>query len=199
MGILEGNFRCLDCRHEWWDTSPDECPHCGMARWGLIYVEVDIDIPSLFAIGHADGIVHIEGKRVAIEIKSVSLRTVEIEMPALHAKYKDGTLDLLGLFRAIRMPFGSHLKQGQIYLHGFQEDPRFADIDTIVFIYEFKANQEWRAWSVKYNADVIKPLRAGANAVDVAISVGGRVKHPIWADPEHKVCHSCPFLKTCEP
>lgn len=197
MGILEGTWLCDDCKYEWWDRSPEICTSCRSEH--LSYIEVEMEIPDLFSVGHADGIVWVDDKRVAIEIKSVSLRSVEIETPTLYAKYADGTLDLPGLFRAIRMPFGSHLKQGQIYLHGLRQNEATSDIDTMVFIYEFKANQEVRAWSVKYNADVIKPLLPGARAVQTAVREGKRVKHPIWADPEHIVCKSCMFLPTCEP
>lgn len=197
MGILEGVWQCNVCEAEWWGQSPEQCVNCGSEH--IWYAEVPIWIPDLFADGHADGIVNLEGKRRGIEIKSIGLRSVELEQPALYRRYKSGELGLMEMWRSIKMPFGSHLKQGQIYLHGFQQDAMLNDVDEMIFIYEFKANQDVRAWTVKYNADVIGPLLPGAQAVETAIETGKRVKHPVWASPDHSVCKACPFLLTCDP
>jgi hypothetical protein len=197
MGILEGDWYCAECEYKWWALAPEECANCRSTNF--VYAEVTIDIPDLFADGHADGILHSEGKRTGLEIKSIGLRSVEMEQPALYRRYKSGELGLMEMWRSIRMPFGSHLKQGQIYLHGWQQHEETADIDTMTFLYEFKANQDVRAWTVKYNSDVIKPLVPGAQAVKRAIETGGRVKHPVWADATHPECKACPFLAPCEP
>lgn len=201
MGILDGRWECRGCGHLWWERSPDYCPECKAGKWSINYAEVPIHIPELWVRGHADGIVHGEdGERMLIEIKTIGLRSVELEAPALYAKFKNGEVDLGGLWASIKTPFAVHMRQGQMYLHGCSVTPGLEDITKIVFIYEFKANQDVKGWAVEYRPNALKHIIPGAKAVAAAMrGETMTVRHPNWAGEEVTRCRKCPFYEVCNP
>jgi CRISPR/Cas system-associated exonuclease Cas4 (RecB family) len=71
------------------------------------------------------------------------------------------------------------------------------DIDRILFIYEFKANQDIKSFMVHYREATIEPIVRRARIVKEALDGGGSVKRPAWAEDDHKVCRACPYHNTC--
>ena len=49
----------------------------------------------------------------------------------------------------IKRPFPQHLRQGMLYCH-------VTGIHAIVFLYEFKANQDFKAFTVRYQPTLIE-------------------------------------------
>ena len=147
MGVLEGLWGCRVCHHEWWATSPAVCARCASSF--IVYREVPLESDELMIIGHGDGIWNDaaeSGARELIEIKSIGLRTIEIEAPGFYKKYTDHEVDLVGLWKMIKRPFPQHLRQGMLYCH-------VTGIHEIVFLYEFKANQDFKAFTVRYQPE----------------------------------------------
>lgn len=189
-GSLQGVFRCLDCMHSWWDTSPLVCGACESVH--LVYDEVPIADEEIMLLGHADGIVVVEGgRRVLLEIKTVGEGTYRLETPGLHARFQRGEITMQEMWKELTRPFPSHLKQGNLYC-------RALGIDTCVFIYESKAHQQQREFVVHYHPPIIADIVEKAKGVKHALETGTVVRRPEWADDEdHKVCKACPYRRTC--
>lgn len=134
------------------------------------YKEVPLQSEKHMIRGHADGWVKGLGEDYLIEIKSMGAGTIRMEMPSLLAG-ADG--DLEAAWRAIRQPFRSHMLQGQVYLHlchlMVEEGLAETAPDEIVFIYELKANQDYKEFAVKYDPEYVEDIFD--NALDVAWAV----------------------------
>jgi len=150
MGKLWGNWECQQCRNIVRDSLPPTV--CG-SRNGcnpkfLIYREVPLRAREYLIAGHADGAVpHLNA---LIEIKSVGAGTVRIEAPEIYAKNSNGTfIDFQNLWKDIKGPFPSHMRQGQLYLRLCES--MGLPFDKIIFIYEAKFNQGVKEFVVKYD------------------------------------------------
>ena len=191
MGCLEGTWGCRVCHHRWWATSPGVCARCASSF--IFYREVPLESDELWLIGHADGIwndTETEAREL-LEIKSIGLRTIEIEAPGFYKKYSDHEVDLVGLWKMIKRPFPQHLRQGMLYCY-------VTGIDKIVFLYEFKANQDFKAFTVRFQPSLIESRITAALSVKNAIETGGTVKRPPWAeDEDNPTCKSCPYRSAC--
>jgi hypothetical protein len=194
MGLLSGMFGCKECDNTWWDTSPESCPECMGVR--LRYREVPLLNDELMIAGHSDGLVFDGGdwldlgEPVLIEIKSLSIGTLRFEAPLLHQRYLDG-LGLDEVWRDVKRPFASHIKQGTIYcwLGGFSR---------IVFIYECKWNQQAKEFVVTPNFDHIKGILNSAKDVADALRHDMEPYRPPWAESaDGPICRSCPHRITC--
>ena len=160
MGNLYSKFACLVCNHSWWDLSPQTCPSCEADLKVLRYNEVPMVSEYYEIAGHSDGWVVGLGDDYLIEIKSVGTGTLRHEAPHLLNKY-DNNADKA--WEAIRNPFRTHHLQGQMYLHlvkmmeeeGLLLRPAPSEI---VFIYEWKANQDFREFTVRYSPDYIQNI-----------------------------------------
>jgi hypothetical protein len=164
MGELVGDFFCPHCHVSWWATSPHECPGCGMNWHHLLYQEVSLEDPELMIKGHTDGWL----KDRLIEIKSIGAGTLRFEDPALLAEH--GT-DLEAAWRAIKRPFGTHVRQGMLYLYLAQKKKETAGLvppTQIDFIYELKSNQDYKFFTVKYDPKVVRKVLEGAALVTKA-------------------------------
>lgn len=189
LGILTGEWKCLVCRHRWWATSPESCPHC--ASLFIRYNEVPIEDESIHLLGRGDGLVETERRgQVLLEVKSVGLGSVRIEAPALYQRLKDGEVDLNGLWQLIRRPFPTHVRQAMLYL-------RARKLRTAVMLYECKWNQQLQEFAVRYTPETIEHIVDGAKAVKRALDDGGSVRRPEWAEETAKTCTKCEFYKTC--
>jgi CRISPR/Cas system-associated exonuclease Cas4 (RecB family) len=191
LGVLEGLWQCDVCLHDWWALAPVVCPAC--AATSIKYVEVPIELPDLHMIGNADGIVDDDGDRYAIEIKSIGLGTLQYDAPDLYQRYLDSEVDLMGLWKSIKTPLPVHQRQGMLYLRALAAQ----GITDILFIYEFKANQDIKAFRMRYRPKTIEPIEIRAKEVKRALEVDGTVDRPRWAGPGHKTCKSCPYHDTC--
>lgn len=193
MGVLEGSWRCNRCSHRWWAVSPVVCARCGTLN--ISYAEVPIEYPKYKLIGHTDGL-HFNGvKRVNLEMKSIGVRSIEMEVPEIYQRWKESNGDLRGLWGAIKMPFPSHQRQGQIYVATLKA--MGIDVDETLFIYEFKATQEIKGFIVRYNEKLAQGLLDRAADILNAIDEGVVVDRPQWAHDKHKECKDCPFYQRC--
>lgn len=194
MGKLYGVFVCLRCDHRWWAQSPAVCESCGSIH--LEFGEVPIESPLHHVIGHTDGIYVDDDESMRnLEMKSIGIRSIEIEVPGIYRRWKESGMDINALWSQIKIPFPSHQKQVQIYmailrLMGFE-------ISETLFIYEFKANQDLKGFTVKYNEKAATKLLARATEVFEARENGTMVDRPDWASPKVNDCKECPWKERC--
>ena len=188
MGVLAGAWLCLSCQHYWSDQSPRQCPSCGSPR--LMYREVPLNRELVG--GHADGGVHLTDWSGLIEIKSIGMGTLRMEAPRLYQRYLDGET-LENIWWKIQRPFGTHLKQGQLYL--WMAWPRY---EEIVFLYESKFHQQVMEHHVSYNPAMIAPILEKAREVSSSVTRGTPPSRPDWAlESDSKICKSCVYRRTC--
>jgi len=189
MGVLYGKWECSGCGPTDWELASDLDfeDSCGTFE----YREVPLYSPKHRISGHSDGWVKGLGDDFLIEIKSIGAGTLRFEAPALLSQ-SDG--DLEKAWRNIRAPFRSHQLQGQVYLHLTHlmvEAGELANApDEIVFIYELKANQDYKEFVVKYNPEFTKDIFD--SALDIAWAVDNQRPPMCNIDPL-KGC------KRCEP
>lgn len=190
-GVLEGMWECNSdiCKNKWWDTSPEKCPSCGTPT--PKYREVPLNNEEYKILGHADGIVNDQQGRTLIEIKSVGLGSLRWEAIDLYKKYQSGELTLDGLWKKIRQPFPSHIKQGLLYMY-------CTGIHEIVYLYEWKPTQEVKEFVVKFDAGLVQPMLDNCRRLVTALQGDIPPMRPMWAEePKCSGCTFCPYKKTC--
>ena len=198
MGVLEGMWKCRVCDHRWWALSPAVCNHCGSVF--IEYAEVPISLPDHLIIGHGDGIVTgFEDmglpERVLLEIKSIGLGSVRYEVPGLYRTWKDNNESIEALWGRIKRPFPAHVRQVHTYMHDLMNR---LDITTVMYIYEFKATQDFKVFTAKYNPKIAEPLLDKALKVRRARDSGKVPERPEWAtDPKVEQCQECPYRGRC--
>lgn len=198
MGRLYGRWICLACGWVFEATSPNFCEDCGSET--LKYLEVPLDGEERYLVaGHADGaVLDIES---LIEIKTIGTGTIRIEEPELVRKHTKKTtdgksiLDLDSLWNGIKRPFPSHRRQGQIYLHLANKSG--LPVDRIVFLYENKANQQPKEFSITYDPDATYELFELARDIKFAVADGIVLDRPEGYDQTKAPCKKCPFLGIC--
>jgi hypothetical protein len=200
MGRLWGKWRCAECG--WSETATGGTLHCQNcdARQPLEYREVPVEAESEFLIaGHEDGA--IEDLNALVEIKSIGNGTVRFDQPELlrqfTVKTEDGktVIDTDGLWKSLRRPFGSHIRQTQIYLRLCKE--MGLPFDKVIFLYEYKATQAHKEFVVKYNPEIAEPLFESALDVKYALKKGKPPPRPDFCGQDKKTCKDCPFFNTC--
>ena len=184
MGVLYGI----------WDTGKDKTWAVSKDLIGAVgkkYNEVSLRSDKHKMRGHADGWIKGIGEDCLIEIKSIGTGTIRMEMPALLAQHNN---DIEATWKNIRQPLRVHQLQGQVYLHLCHlmvEEGLFETApEEIVFIYELKANQEYKEFVVKYNPEFT------AEIFDKALDVSWAVDNdrpPLCSIDSEKGC------KRCEP
>src|SRR6185437_1036436 len=137
------------------------------------YREVTLRSTSLPVSGHADGglIKH----DCLIEIKSVGIGTLKFEATTIFENntLKIGTKtinDVEGMWKSIHRPLLAHVKQGNIYLWMAKE--MGMPFDKIVFLYEFKANQQVREFIVYPSDDILQPMLVNVESIKSALTEG---------------------------
>lgn len=198
MGVLWGKFKCYQCELTFYATSPDVCLYCGDGP--LTYKEVPIRSPKHHLIGHADGAVEFEdGPPRLIEIKSIGMGTLRFEATALYDAYMADMKSIDQVWMSISRPFTTHVKQGQIYLATApMYHPHLADTTEIVFLYEWKPNQQTKEFVVKFNLDIVHDLLEEARSVGVSLRKEGlEPEAPEWAAKEGPICKGCAYYETC--
>jgi len=190
-GVLEGNFRCGSCKHLWWDLSPNHCPECG-STIALSYAEVPVKDEEYGIRGSADGIVSDKKGRTLIEIKSVGIGTVRFEDFDLYKQYEENpNMGIDGLWKKIRQPFPSHVRQGMLYMH-------CTGIHDLTFIYEWKPSQEVKEFSIKYLPHLVQPILDSCRVLLVALQQKIPPMRPAWAETATcSGCKYCPYKNTC--
>lgn len=197
MGVLWGKWLCTSCGFKTTGTSPMFCNGCNRI---MEYREVPLEAEEKYLIaGHEDGAIW--DKKTLVEVKSIGIGTLRFEAPELLRKYQvvttDGKkiYDMDALWNGLRRPLGSHIRQTAIYLALAQE--MGLPFDTVVFLYEFKANQAVKEFTVKYNPEIAEPLLDQALDVKYALAQGRPVPRPPHTGLDTKVCKECPFKDLC--
>ncbi|CAB4123604.1 hypothetical protein UFOVP46_55 [uncultured Caudovirales phage] len=168
MGIIHGKFKCEVCDKVTFGTSPKECEHCGASWKKLVYDEVTMIDKSLRIAGHTDGwIKKKNGEEMLIEIKSIGPGTIRSEAPGL---MMDADGDFMKAWSNVKRPFGPHILQGQMYLELMHRMGN--PIDKIVFLYELKADQSYKEFSVKRDFELVRHVFENAQKVIDAVEAG---------------------------
>jgi len=201
MGKLRGRWECLGCGSRWSATSPPECPACHCTA--LKYREVNLHNDEYLITGHADGDYAEGNEDVAddplIEIKTIGIGTLRFENPGLLANHthriqmgedEKTFIDYDAIWRDIKRPFPSHIRQAMIYL--FLKGRK-----TMIFIYECKWNQRTKEFVIRFRPEVIEDLLDTCLDVKHALKIQKTPSRPTWADVECKTCTTCPFQQTC--
>lgn len=182
MGVLHGSWHCVVCGSDFIETSPKRCKLCGAYSHFLKYAEVILKDEKLRIAGHSDGWIKGIGDDCLIEIKSIGSGTLRIEAPELITK-ADG--DLQQAWRSIRRPFRTHLMQGQIYLELMKRMGN--PLTEIVYIYELKADQDYKEFAVKADYELVADIFDKARMVVDAVEN----KEPLECSNKPTGCKSC--------
>jgi hypothetical protein len=161
MGVLHGKFKCKACDKITWGTSPDICEICQSRN--LEYAEVTLEDRKLRIAGHTDGWIKGIGDDCLIEIKSIGPGTIRSESPEL---FEPG-MDFMAAWRNVRRPFRSHMLQGQMYLELMKRMGH--DVTEIVFLYELKADQDYKEFAIKADYEIVRHIFDGAAKVVKAV------------------------------
>jgi len=153
MGVLHGKFSCASCNHITWGTSPEECESCGAPWYKLTYDEVTLHDDVLRIKGHTDGWIKGIGDDTLIEIKSIGPGTIRAESPQL---FMDADGDFMKAWSNVRRPFSSHIMQGQMYLELMKRMGHA--VNEIVFLYELKADQSYKEFSIKADFELVRHI-----------------------------------------
>jgi hypothetical protein len=127
------------------------------------------EIPLEYGLvsGHADGGMD----DWLLEIKSVGLGSIRVDAPEFLARYQDGNkTDLTALWKGLERPLKSHLKQGDVYL--WLANQLGLPFDKIVYLYEFKANQLVKEFTIPYNEERVQPLIDKVYMIQDALKLG---------------------------
>jgi CRISPR/Cas system-associated exonuclease Cas4 (RecB family) len=205
MGRLWGKWVCPTCGYSEIGTGGQKtCDECynttGFENHFLEYREVPLEAEEKYLIaGHEDGAV--EDLDALVEVKSIGNGTVRFDNPELLRKYtvktEDGktVIDTDGLWKDLRRPFGSHIRQTQIYLALCKE--MGLPFDKVIFLYEYKANQAHKEFSIQYNPEISAPLLESALDIKYALKKGKPPPRPEHTGQDRAVCKECPFKSTC--
>lgn len=156
----------------------------------LEQAEVPIYNEEHMIMGHADGIVSDKKGRAVLEIKSVGVGTVRFEDYGLFAPYSRKEISLDELWSSIKFPFSSHIRQAQLYMYCL-------GIEEGIILYEWKASQDVREFSIQYQPELVEPILASCLTVVRALQDDTVPERPSWLDQDHRVCKSCSFKEYC--
>ena len=192
MGNMYGRWSCDKCGFT--SNSNTQTPGCVLHfhESTFTYQEVNLVSKKHRIFGHTDGWVKGLGEDFLIEIKSIGSGTIRIEQPSLLFEADN---DLEKAWRNIRQPFYSHRRQGQVYLHlchlMVEEGLLDSAPEEIVFIYELKANQDYKEFSVKYDPEFVADVFE--NAADVVWAVEHDTPPACNIDPVNGCKRCAPF------
>lgn len=190
-GILWGDWQCPGCDQLLPERGPIKvCYDCGY-EGPMRYREVPIEDEEHMLLGHADGVIWDDLGKAVLEIKSIGIGTVRFEDYDLWQRYNHGDITVDQMWRDIKAPFPSHVRQVTLYMHCL-------GIHDAVIIYESKMTQEVKEFSIKYNASTIDHIFVSCRLVKEHIETDRVPYRPIWAEnSDHKTCKYCPYRSTC--
>lgn len=192
-GQLWGDWACLLCSAgvRRTDDPTAKLTVCRGERGHIWdYREVALFDRDVNIYGHEDGA--LTGANCLVEIKSVGIGTLRWENPDLLAQYYVRELaqyDMEGLWRAVRRPFPSHIRQVNIYM--WLAKSMGLPFDKTAVVYEFKVNQQVKEFQVRYDPLVAEPLIEAARSIAEARAAGREVPCPYGI--------SCPECRPYEP
>ena len=138
-------------------------------------------------MGHADGIINDAKGKAILEIKSVGAGTIRMEDFELYQSASSPD----DMWKKVRKPFNTHLRQVNLYMHCL-------GIHDAVFLYEWKATQEVKEFSVKFQPELIEDILSGCKNVIRGLESGVPPMRPTWVeDSTSKTCKNCPYKKVC--
>jgi len=138
-------------------------------------------------MGHADGIINDSKGKAILEIKSVGAGTIRMEDYELFSSSSSPD----EMWKKVRKPFMTHLRQVNLYMYCL-------GIHEAVFIYEWKATQEVKEFSVKFQPELIEDILAGCRNVIRGLESGIPPMRPAWVeDSTSKTCKYCPYKNVC--
>jgi Transcription factor WhiB len=204
MGVLRGRFKCHACVTEFDAISPKNCPLCHAGRACLEYREVELHSEQYLIGGHADGDIADDDREelcALLEVKSIGVGTLRYDAPKLLAahtrkvKDDDGAertmVDFDGIWRDIKRPFPSHMRQGMLYL-------AISGRKVIVFVYECKWNQQVKEFRVRYQPELVADLLDACLDIKYALQSGKPPRRPDWAEASDSPgCTRCIYSETC--
>lgn len=137
-----------------------------------VYKEVTLKSTTLPISGHADGA--LTEHNCLIEIKSLGVGTLKFEAPQLlqtHTYEVSGKkiIDIDGIWRDFHKPLLPHVKQGNIYL--WMAEQMDLPFDSIVFLYEFKANQQAKEFRITKSDDILAPMLEMSELIKTAVEI----------------------------
>lgn len=156
----------------------------------LEQAEVPIYNEEHLIMGHADGVVADKKGRAVLEIKSVGVGTVRFEDYSLFAPYSRKEITIDELWASIKHPFPSHIRQAQLYMYCL-------GIEEGIILYEWKATQDVREFSIQYQPELVEPILASCLTVVRALNDNTVPERPFWLDKDNRTCKSCAFKEYC--
>lgn len=137
------------------------------------YREVHMDAEETHLItAHADGAM--ADLNCLVEIKSIGLGTLRLDAPKLLSQnyHKlEGSdkkaYDLDAIWKGLSAPLTSHQRQGQLYLWVAKQAG--LPFDTLVFLYEFKPNQQVKEFTVTLVDEIVQPMLDEARQIKLAL------------------------------
>jgi hypothetical protein len=128
--------------HEKWQGWADEA---GL----LLAPEVRVEFPKWRIVGHADGILVVDGEFYLWEIKSIGIGTLR-----MYGFPMEGGLGRA--FRNITRPFNEHIRQAMLYAYILRRTGGTPDLDKLLFLYECKEDQSAKEFVVTYNEEYLE-------------------------------------------
>lgn len=148
----------------YWSHNGDKVGPCLRPDDGLHweYEEFGLVCEDLMIHGSTDGV--IPELQAMIEVKTIGSGTLRFEAPKLMEKHSN---DAEKVWKDLHRPLGSHIKQGNLYLWLARQ--MGVDVYRMIFIYEFKANQQVKEFVIELSMDVVQPLLDKAQSIVYAL------------------------------
>ena len=165
-GELWGDWKCLVCDEVQRACFVPLAMPC-VSRRGHMWRYAEVSFAHGLFSGHEDAGLLNTGRLV--EFKSVGVGTLRRDSPGLLAKYYVQTVegkklyDLDGLWKALKQPLLSHVKQANLYLWlaakmADQGIPGYERFDSASIVYEYKPNQQSREYVIPLSMDIVDPI-----------------------------------------
>ena len=140
--------------------------------------------------GNADGLIEDSMGEAILEIKSVGVGTIRMENIDLYKEYDSGTINMDELWKKVRQPFSTHLRQINLYMYA-------TGVHQGIILYEWKPTQAIKEFDVTYQPALIEHILAAAQLVKQHLEQGTIIDRPTWATEDHKTCKQCPYKTIC--
>jgi len=187
-GKLWGLWACQLCNNRVTGTVPTTLTGCKNPYGHIwVYKEVPLRPEGTLIRGSADGA--FDGLDTLWELKSIGIGTLRIEAPKLLGRYalknSRGKViyDLDLLWKEMRRPFTSHVRQVNIYL--WLAEQLGLPFTQMTFLYEFKSNQAVKEWTVTKSPAILDPLLDKARRIELSLSMG---VSPPCGNPDAEQC-----------
>jgi hypothetical protein len=126
-----------------------------------------------------------------VKVFTYSLYNKKLTWTDLYKQYQKGELTLDGMWKKVRQPFPSHIKQGLLYMY-------CTGIHQMTFLYEWKPTQEVKEFVVGFTPELVQPMLDNCKRLMTALEGDVPPMRPMWAEePTCNGCKFCPYKKTC--